>query len=367
MKKFQLKAFYIMSLALLMPAIQSCREDSFRIEGDIAGADGSLLLLQRPGFNGEWLTVDSTRTGSDGHFSIRSEAPENPEIYRLCLGERPVYFPVDSTESITLTSSAAAFGSEYTLAGSDNAVRMRDFDIALLKASKGGADQVAALKKKAVTEIILPSKGNILAYYVLTKGYGGNTLFSVDNPDDAGIFGAVATSYAQYRPDDPRSAMLEKMALEARRNRNKSLGRKTVVEAKEVAAIPISLTDAKGRKQELSQYLGNGKPVAVIFSPLNEADSPEVNRRIAALYSKYQGKAVFYQVCPDTDIIAWRDAAANLPWIVVNDPDGTASANIRSYNVTSLPAFFIYDKAGELSASAFTIEDFAGKLASAVN
>jgi len=362
MKKDLIGNLLSLNILVLAICLTGCRENSFRIDGEITGADNQPLLLQRPGFNGLWVTVDSTRTSSDGNFSFSFEAPENPEIFRLMLQDKPLYFPIDSTEHLSLKTSLKDFGSDYTLDGSDNARKIRDFDIKLIKAYSQSSEAVAGVKKEAVTNIILPSKGNILAYYVLTKNYGTTPLFSTDDPADAGIFGAVATSFAQYRPNDPRTKMLENLALEARRNRNRSLGRKSVIEAGEVAAIDINLADAKGEKTPLSSLLGKGKAVAVIFSPLNESDSPEVNRRIAALYRKYEAKVEFYQVCPDVDILAWREAAANLPWIVVNDPDGVDSPNIRSYNVRRLPAFFIYSPAGELTSSAADITDFDRKL-----
>lgn len=361
MKKSISGVFSLLILAF-SALMQSCGSDSFKIDGVVTGADRELISLQRPGFNGEWVTIDSVRTDADGGFSISSPAPESPEIYRVSLNDRSIYFPVDSIEHISLNTSLAGFGTDYTLDGSEKAKKMCAFDKELLKVRKSGNEALAGFKKRVVNEIILPSKGDIVAYYIITKGYGEDPLFSVENPEDAGIFGAVATSFAQYRPDDSRNALLEKLALEARRNRNRKLGRKNVMEAREIAMIDIKLPDVKDKQIALSSLTGKGRKVAVIFSPLNEKDSPEVNRRLAALYQKYSQGVEFYQVCPDVDIIAWREAAENLPWVVVNDADGVASQNIRNYNVTRFPAFYIYSADGELVSSASDIEDFGRKL-----
>ena len=63
------------------------------------------------------------------------------------------------------------------------------------------------------------------------------------------------------------------------------------------------------------------------------------------------GRADIYQVCMDADQYAWRQAAKALPWAVVYDPDGLRGINALQYNVGSVPAFFIYNAAGELVQS----------------
>ncbi len=40
-----------------------------------------------------------------------------------------------------------------------------------------------------------------------------------------------------------------------------------------------------------------------------------------------------------------------MPWAVVYDPDGLRGINALQYNVGSVPAFFIYNAAGELVQS----------------
>lgn len=49
----------------------------------------------------------------------------------------------------------------------------------------------------------------------------------------------------------------------------------------------------------------------------------------------------------DADQYAWRDAAVNLPWVTVFDPEGASSQAAARYNVGALPAFFIYNANGE--------------------
>lgn len=355
---------YSALIAITFFDISCSRPDTFTLDGSVKGADNESLVLERPGFNGSWIAVDSTRTNSSGEFSIICESPEAPEIFRLRLGEKYIYFPVDSTETISLSTTLPGFGSDYRFSGSEAAEKLRKFDMESVQAHNAGGDALREFKRKTVSDIILPGQGNILSYYVLTRTIGGEPLFSVTDPEDAGIFGAVANMYAQYRPEDPRTEMLAAMASEARKNKNKSMGRKTLLRAEESAMIDFSLPDKDGNEITLSGLAGKGKPVMLIFSPLLHERAPEINRRIASLYSKYGNSVTFLHVSPDADRIAWREAALNLPWIVVVDTRGTGSPLLASYNVEVLPSFYFYNKAGELVKSTRDIAQTDGILSS---
>ncbi len=81
-------------------------------------------VLEKSDFYGRWIPVDSTKVGDNGEFSIRSDAPASPEIYRLALCDRFIYFPVDSVESLKVTSDAADFGVRFSLEGTPQAARV---------------------------------------------------------------------------------------------------------------------------------------------------------------------------------------------------------------------------------------------------
>ena len=365
--KMKLRNVVPASVVILSAALLAgCADNrSFKVDGNIKGAGEKQLIIERPGFNGSWIAVDSVLTDSDGSFSISTESPGFPEIYRLRMDGKYVYFPVDSTENISITSTITGYGVEYSLSGSEMARKMRDFDIESLHAFSAGEDSLARFKRKIVSDIILPGKGDILSYYILTKVIDGKPLFSVDNPDDAGSIGAVANMYAQFRPEDPRTGLLKAMAQESRKNRNKALGRKTILRASETALIDFTLPDIDGKEITLSSITGEGKPVLLIFSPLNQQKSPEVNREIAKLYGRYGNSVTFLQVCPDEDKISWREAAVNIPWKILCDNRGTSSPILLNYNVEVLPMFFLYNASGELTNSAkdfITLRKILGNL-----
>lgn len=344
--------------------IISCDNDKFKINGEIAGASDESLILERGDFNGRWYTVDSTRTNSNGDFSISFVGPENPDIYRLRMGDNYIYIPIDSVHEISLTSDFKNYGVSFKLTGSPAAEKMEKFEKGVATIIGKDDNAKEAFKRKVVNEIILPGNGDLMSYYVLTKIVDGKALFSVEDPKDVGYIGAVATAYQQFKPNDPRTNMLEQMALTARRNKMAKSGKKRVVEASEVALIDIELPDVDGNTQKLSDYTSTGKPTVVIFSLMNTKDSPAFNKQIANIYNTYGQRVNFYHVCLDSDRLAWREAARNLPWTVVIDPAADNSTIAMKYNVSALPSVFIYNSKGELSKRVSDIKDLSSQLAS---
>lgn len=349
------------ALAAACLLISSCGNPSFKIKGEIYGADNQPVILEKSDFHGRWVAIDSIRTSSSGAFSISRPAPAAPEIFRLNLNGRFVYLPIDSIETVTLTTSQEKFGSEYTLSGTDKAELMANFDKEVMALPVDiSADSLNAFKRNVYTKYIKDAQGSVVSYYVLTKTIGDKALFNPD--EDYKYFGAVATGFKQARPNDPRTALLEKTSLDAQRRRNSESGNVLQFEARELTIIDIDLQDEKGTNRKLSDYVGKGKPVVVMFTLLTHPDAPALNMELSKIYSSKAGGVEFYEVSLDPDQYAWRDAAANLPWVTVFDPNGQYSQAAANYNVSNLPTFFIYDSKGELSARANTIEELRKKL-----
>ncbi len=344
----------------------SCSDNSFTISGEIENASDKSIVLER-GINGRWLALDSTRTSDNGEFSINFEAPSAPEIYRIRLDENVIYFPIDSIETINLTSSLTEFGKNYTLSGSDQAVKMMNFDLEANKlANNSDSATLATFKRKVFNEIIKDSQASILSYYVLNKTINGKYLFDPTNAFDIRIYAAVATAYKQFKPNDPHTAMLEEIAILAMRKKNLDEGRQRIVEAEEISLIDIELKDVDGKICKLSDFTNQGKQTILIFSLLTDENSPNINREIAKIYEANKNHLNIYQVCLDYDQLAWKKAAVNLPWTVVYDPNGNNSRYVTEYNVQSLPAAYIYNSKGELSAQATDFSDLTNKIKQAL-
>lgn len=336
----------------------SCGEKKFKIDGEISGADKELLVLEKADFNGNWLIIDSTRTSSKGSFKFSRPAFPAPEILRLSLGKNHIYIPVDSTENINVKSSAGAFGIDFELSGSVTAKNMELFEKELLALPQDiSPDSLDSFKKSVFTKYMQRTPGSLTGYYILTKQVNGKPLFSPYEGDDYKYFAAVATGFQQTRPDDPRTKLLEQTGINALRERNNRLGRHREFEANEISLIEISLPDEKGAAKSLSEVAAQGKPTLLVFSLMNAEDSPALNFQLNKIREEKGNSFNIYQVSPDADRYAWREAASNLPWTTVYDSEAEYSPALAAYNVTELPAFFIIDSKGNLSARVFSLEE----------
>lgn len=329
--------------------LTACSEGKMKIKGEIEGGADKALMLEKSDYSGRWIPVDSTRVGSDGKFSISSPAPASPEIYRLVLDGRYIYFPVDSTETVTLATSLAGFGNDYTLGGSEQAEKMAAFDRELQRVPLSIADSANAFKRRVYTKYIQDGRGSVLSYYVLTKTTAdGKRLYDESNPGDAPYFAAVATQFKEFRPGDPHGKLLEDISMQAMRNRNRAAGRRTVISANELKVLDIALPDENNKTVRLSDKVGKGHPVLVVFSLMNADGALGFCRDLESFRNSHPGVEI-YNVSFDTDQYAWCESARNLPWTTVIDAGGHSSTALSDYNVTDLPTIFIYDSAGELA------------------
>ena len=136
----------------------SCSDKKWQAEGTVAGGADKSLVLEAPNGYGGWYPVDTVTISSDGAFKVKGEPAGHPEIYRLTLGKESVYFPVDSLESINITADASAFGTAYTLTGSESAEKMQQVNDAIAKVVKEHGEQAVAYDpelKRMLAETIL--------------------------------------------------------------------------------------------------------------------------------------------------------------------------------------------------------------------
>lgn len=329
----------------------------FTVDGKLTGNAPDSVMLERLGDDGEWITVATTAPGSDGAFDFSEEAPEYPDLYRVCVNGKYVYLPVDSTETFTLRADAGDISRGFKLEGSAQAQAMSAFEAQAIRVEGlNNPDSVEAFKRSVYNRWLKDAKGNIFSYYVLTRRMGDGYFIDYTDP----VYRAVATSFKTYRPDDPHTPLLAEQARKGLGEDRRRKGKQLSMEAPLTGIIDIKLPGVDGDTIALSDVAGKGKPAVLVFSGLTLEDAASVNMTLNKIYN--EGKADIYEVCLDSDRFAWKRAAVNLPWAAVLDTDGMYSSAARSYNLSTLPAFFVFDKSGDLIKSTTDLSALEGML-----
>lgn len=342
---------HIILLLAIVGMLASCSGNKFKVDGKVDGATDTVKFVLEASSNGRWFIIDTITPKADGKFEISEDAPEFPNIYRLRYNSQSVYFPIDSLDHITVNTSLKGFATDFDIKGSDNAVKIMKIDKEALKFAEGGASSEALKKwKHDLAEQIVTDPAGIVAYYIINKYIGDKPLFDPLNDDDLRIIGAVANSYNTFKPNDPRTDYLVNLLLDGQRRRREAHNDVDTVQAHVAKLLNITLQDYNGVNHDLLKESQKGKVIVLNFTVYQASFSPAFNKVLNDVYQKYHAKGLeIFQVSLDSDPVAWRQAAKNLPWITVYDPMGQQSKNVLAYNVTGVPTVFIIDRNGEVA------------------
>lgn len=367
MKQISTNLLAVLCVMLLL--FTACKKNSdFTVEGVVSGADGQMMYLENVGVSTVEL-MDSVKLTAAGKFSFTKPRPAFPDFYRLRLNNQLINFSVDSTETISFVADAGTFATSYSVEGSENCKAIKNITLAQLdanqaihrlrKESESGllADSVysrqvleaAEAYKDVARKYIYSAPRSAAAYFALFQQIDGLLFFDLYDKNDSKAYGAVATSFDHYYPESPRAKHLYNLALQSikviRSQRPMDLDK---VEKKEVSFLDIELPDVHGENTKLSS-VATGKVVLINFTAYMSEWSPALNMEFGDLYTRYHDKGLeIYQISLDSDLHFWKNAASNLPWTCVRDPQSVYSQTAALYNVKQLPAIFILDRKGNL-------------------
>lgn len=368
-------------MTLTAIAVGACNsEPKFKVEGEVAGADGKMLYLEASALEGI-IPLDSVKLKGDGSFAFKQTRPVSPEFYRLRVDEKVINFSVDSTEAVTINAPYTDFATAYTVEGSANSSKIKELTIkqvqlqnsvnTLYQSMQGhkiGADvfqdSLAALLKSYKDEVkinyIFAAPNTAAAYFALFQKLNNYLIFDpLNSKEDVKCFAAVATSLNNFYPHADRSKNLYNIVIKGMKNTRTP--QQKVLELPEDAinetgVIDISLRDMKGNIRKLSEL--KGKAVILDFTIYQSAVSASHNYMLRDLYDKYVDQGLeIYQISLDADEHYWKTTADNLPWVCVRDGNGVYSAMAAAYNVQEIPSLFLINKANELSARGESVKD----------
>lgn len=387
MKKTFTRVFSIALLVVAVLNFTACNKQKFNVNGTISEAKDSILYFENMSLNGPEV-VDSVRLNADGVFHFSAKATGSPEFYRLRIAGQIINVAADSTENITIKAVFPTMSDGYEVSGSEECSKIKELALmqmrlqtqidAIAKSPDLGVDAV----EDSVAKVLDVYKNNVKLNYIFKqpmKAYAYFALFQtvvlgganvlIFNPRsssaDVKVFAAVATSWDTYYPQSLRGENLHNIAIAGMKNVRIIHNEATrSIDADKVdvsGLIDIALRDNKGRLRRLKEL--KGRVVMLDFHLFAGEGSLKRIMMLRDLYNKYHAMGFeIYQVSVDPDEHFWKQQTAALPWISVRDEAGVRSSNLVSYNVQSLPTFFLIDRNNVLQKRDAQIKDLDATL-----
>ena len=332
----------LVSLLLVVGLFVSCqRTPVFTIDGVISNADGETLYLEYTALM-KTSVLDSCVLTHEGDFSFSAPAPQYPDFYRLRIGATSLPLAVDSTETITITTTRHELSTTLSIAGSDNSLAMAQLRTTARNASREN------LREQAM-QVIMANPRSLAAYYAVFMKQGGEYIWNILNPADRRMYQAVATSFNTWMPEYERTKALCTQVtdvLQAERNATHQAAVRQLIDNTESAFLDISLQDDNHITQSLSDL--RGKVIVLDFSAIAMEQSKEYIFELRELYNRYHSRGMaIYSVSLDRNKLLWEDGVANLPWTNVYAGEQAIEVLTR-YNVQSLPTLFLLDRKGNV-------------------
>lgn len=379
------KLYAAMTLVLAALACSSCNNKKFHVNGNISEAKDSMLYLENISLNGP-VKIDSVKLGKDGTFAFEENAGDSvcPDFYRLRIANQTINFSIDSTETVNIKAQYPSMSFKYEIDGSENCNKIKELSLKQMslqaqinnvaKNPNLGVDSAQFIMNQIINSYKQDIKVNYIfkepmkaySYYALFQTIQvGNVNTLIFNPrnnkEDIKVFAAVATSWDTYYPNAERGKNLHNIAIQGMKDvriiENQMAQQKIDANKVQVnGCIDIALQDNSGNTRHLTDL--KGKVVMLDFHLFANEQSTKRIMMLRELYNKYHGAGLeIYQVSVDPDEHFWKTSTAALPWICVREESGIQGASVTSYNVQTIPTFFIIDKSNTLRYRDAQIKD----------
>ena len=389
MKQKIMKILTGVATAVAVVALSACTGESFTVSGAITEAKDSVLYLENMSLSGA-VAIDSVKLSETGTFSFTEQAPETPEFYRLRIAGQIINLAVDSTEQIEVKAQYPTMSAVYDIKGSEECDKIKELALlqmdlqrradAIVAAPDLGVEAVQdsilrvldAYKENVKRQYIFPKPMRAYAYYALFQtirlGQMESLIFNPrSSEEDVKVFAAVATSWDTYYPEAERGKNLHNIAIEGMKNirilqsRQLSNIDPNLVNVSNV--IDINLLDNKGQMRRLTDL--KGKVVLLDFHVFASEGSTARIMQLREIYNKYHAQGLeIYQVSLDPDEHFWKTQTAALPWVCVRDDRGAQSEYLVSYNIQSIPTFFLVGRNSDLDKRDSQIKDLDAEIRS---
>ena len=352
---------FLFSAGIAAMTACSGNRDGWAVSGTVKDGGDKTIYIERMSGN-SWLLLDSVKINSDGSFSYTADTPGNSRaVYAIRLNDKRITLLPDSTEELTVVTSAGSFNVGHSVKGNPSTEGIARVDSILNDAVKRVGPTAAVNDTEmlsAIGNIILnDSTGNVI-YYAVTADVDGAPVFNVQNLSRMKIklLGAAANRFTGLFPNDSRTAELTGIFKSARSlagmSRQSGVSMEATVSGR--PEIDFVRSDFHGKEHDLNTVLDRGGVTVVNLIRFDHPAAPAVNLALRELYNKYKDRDFeIFQISFDPNRANWNQTAPSLPWTVVynslSDP-ADILVSFMADPVSGAPVSFVVDRDGEIVA-----------------
>ncbi|MEE4214517.1 MAG: TlpA disulfide reductase family protein [Bacteroidales bacterium] len=360
-------------LLILLIAASCKNEDKIIIRGEVANASHDYLQVLMVNLNNT-IFVDSVRINSSGNFKIELEDAE-PAFYSIGYSDDEfVTVVAEPGKRINLVFKGKKLQNDYLVEGSEESEKVRMLDRKLGESvlkldslvneyqevlGKTDMQEKAAEIEEAYSNLLEEQRKYNIAFILdnLNKLSAVKALYQKVNENmyvlyrerDLQYLKLVSDSLAKYYPDITLTKLLKENLEE---ELNSMYINRLSQSANEVAVtdLDVYLEDINGKKVRLSDLMKDNYVLLSFWS----AESNECisnNLAMKQMYRLYHNEGFeIYQVNLDADEELWKSSIRfdELPWISVREDDPSNPITARMFNVTSVPANYLFDMEGNI-------------------
>lgn len=369
---------------VLIILLVSCSDSSkFRIEGIVERANQKKIYLDEQGVETA-LPVDSARISKDGSFRFKGEC-DYPKFYNLHLKDNKILpLLVSPGEKVYIKTSLETFGKNYKVEGSEGSAQIRLLNERLAdtkrkldsiriiysspsvtkeKQAELGAefDSIVESQRRFTLEFVLGHLNSIASIYALYQKLDDQTFVLYKNKDIQ-ILKITGAALDTIYPESPHvKALVSNAATLVEQVYNTGL--RNLMQYADSEFPEIALPNPEGDTIKLSSL--KGKVILLSFWASWNRNSTDFNRYLLELYNQFHTRGFeIYQVSLDYNKNAWAQAIEyeELPWINVSDLSYPESIIAGNYNIQSLPANYLLNRAGVIVGKNLSISELNSRI-----
>lgn len=363
---------YIFLLILLITA--SCKnENKIIIRGEVENATQDYLQVKKVNLNNT-IFVDSLRINSSGKFKIELENDE-PAFYNIGYDDNEfVTVVTEPGDRIRLLFKGKKLQNDYLVEGSEESEKIRMLDRKLGESvlkldslvdeyqevtGKTDMQDRAAEIEEAYDSLVQQQRKHNIAFILdnLNKLSAVKALYQKINENmyvlyserDLQYLKLVSDSLGKYYPGTTLTKLL-KENLEEEMNSMYINRLSQAANEMAVTDLDVNLENINGKRVRLSDIIKDNY-VLLSFWSAESNDCIANNLAMKEIYRLYHNEGFeIYQVNLDADEQRWRSSVRfdELPWINVREDDPEKPLTARMFNVTSVPANYMFDQEGNI-------------------